>query len=688
MKQKLVLLASVLLMVAVLAVIRWAAIKAAEITGPGAMAVDAQGQLWLNIDRGLFIIDQNGNIVRELDLQKTGIAPPVSGMTAFRNGELLVGSRTGGDIHRMNAQGGILGRLGANGVNAWKPFGAFHLAYHPGFRQILATDTSNHRVLLLNEQGNLLHESKTPAAAQPYRFPNNVIVNNAGHFTVVDTNNRRVLSLNGNLESQTDWPTETFSERYQYPVFIAQAPAGDYYLTIHDSRLDYAEVVVLNDRGERQGAVAFETDVIPNGLVTHPDGVLVADTAAYAIWRIHGDGNSVSRFGGPRLQDLLRESRDTKAFYESLVALCQKLLILLLVILLVIATVMQIREQKQSARIPLPMEHAAIPPLQVWATFKQLMLLMPILLLPMFLALSLLVQVYGICTVSTIKWLKALAGNGVVLLPLIGLAWLCRHGYRNGILRGRYHRMFVRRAHILLNRHRTVLATAIAPGEQIVGVEVGLLARRPALVVITNKNLWVMALSLFGTHVRRIQAIALAAVAGPEVVQQTGLRSLVSYMGIPIWRLQFVAAGTRQRYAIEFPDGYGANRLAEYMQQDVFRSSAPTGTAVQDVPCPDCVAPGKSVAVATLLALIFPGLGQFYAEEMYKGIVFLLGGAFLSLTLLEPVVAYFYRTKDISLYATTVAVTMLLTLWLIALVDAIVTTRRNRVNRVGLFALE
>jgi sugar lactone lactonase YvrE/TM2 domain-containing membrane protein YozV len=688
-KQKLVLLAFVLLIAAVIAVIYQASAKAERLTGPGAMEVDAQGRLWLSINQVLYVIDPDGNIEREIDLSAAGITPPVTAMTPFRDGEMLLGSRASGDIHRMTAQGKVLGRLGTSDAPAWKPFGAFHLAYRPARRQIVITDTSNHRVLLLDEQGNLLRESQAPQpASQSYRFPNDVIVNNAGHILIVDTNNRRVLTLDGSLEAQATWSSVTFSAGYRYPVFIAQVPDGDYYLSIHDNRLDYAEVVRLNERGELQGAVAFDADVIPNGLAIHPGGVLVADTAAYAIWRIHDDDHDVSRFGGPRLQDILRETSEAKAFYESLVTACQVFLVILLLVMLVVAAGMQRRERKRSAQTALPMENAAMPPRQIWATFKQVILLLPILLLPMVLALSLIVQVFGVCTLDTAQWLKTLLGNVVVLLPLVGLAWLCRRGYRHGILRGRYHPMFVRRAHALLARHRPVLAKALAPGEQILGMEMGVLARLPALVVITNETLWVMTLSLFGTRVHRVQAIAPAAVAAAEVVEPSGFRGYLKYLGIPMWQLHFSEAGARRRYVIGLPDGYGANRLAEHLKQQAARSGTHADPAVRDAPCANCVVPGQNVTVAALLGLIFPGLGQFYAEEMYKGLVFLIGGAFLALTLLDPVIAYFYRTKDVSLYTTAVAVTMLLTLWAFALVDAVVTTRRNRVNRVGVFVLE
>lgn len=682
-KQKLVLPALVLLIAAGLAVIQWASVKRGELTGPGAMAVDAQGRLWVNINRVLFIIDPNGNIVRELDLPEAGITPPIAAMTPFRDGEMLIGSRISGDIYRMDAHGNILGRLGTNGEPAWKPFGSFHLAFQPAQRHVVITDASNHRVLLLDEQGNLLRESHMPQPdSQSYRFPNGVIVNNAGDILVVDTNNHRVLTMDGSLEMKTVWASVTSSARYRYPVFITQVPGGDYYLTIHDNRLDYAEVVRLNERGERQDTVAFETDVIPNGLVAHSSGVLVADTAAYAIWRMQDNDRHVARFGGPRLLDFLREARDAKAFYDSLVPLCQGLLIALLLIMLIAAAVIRFREQKRSAQTALPMENAAIPPRQTWAALKQSVLLLPILLLPMFLALSLLVQTYGFCTLSVVKWIKALSGNVVVLLPLIGLAWLCRHSYRDGILRGRYHQMFVRRAHTLLNRHRTILAGALAPSERILGVEMGVLGRRPALIAISNETLWVMTLSLFRTRVRRILAVALAAITAPEVVEQTDFRSCVRFMGLPMWQVRFAAAATQHHYAIGLPDGYGANRLAEYLKQQASRP------AVHDATCPGCVVPGQNVAVATLMGLIFPGLGQFYAEEMYKGVVYLLSGGFLGLALLEPLVAFFYRTEDVNWHGVTVILIMFITLWAFALVDAIVTTRRNRINRLGVFVLE
>ena len=688
-KQKLVLLALVLLIAAGLAVIQWASIKRGELTGPGAMAVDAQGRLWLNINRVLFIIDPNGNIVREIDLAGAGIAPPIADMAPFRNGEMLVGSRISGHIYRVSTQGNVLGRLDTNSEPAWKPFGSFHLAYQPVEHNIVITDASNHRVLLLDELGNLLRESGAPQGGSPsYRFPNGVIINNAGDIVVVDTNNHRVLTLNGSLEMKTTWISDTFSARYRYPVFIAQAPNGDFYLTIHDNRLDYAEVVRLNERGERQDTVAFKTNVIPNGLVADSTGVLLADMSAQAIWRIQDNGRSVSRLGGPQLLGFLRETRETKAFYDALVAGCQGLLIALLLVMLVVALIIRVREQKRDMQTGLPVENAAIPPRQNWATFKQSVFLLPILLLPTLLALSLLVQIYGLCTLDTLESLKALSGNVIVLLPWIGLVWLCRHGYRRGILRGRYHQMFVRRAYTLLNRHRAALAGALAPGERILGAQMAVLQRRPALIAISNEMLWVMTLSLFGIRVRRIQAVALAAITEPKVVEETSFRSYVRFLGLPMWQLQFASTETQYRYAIELPDGYGASRMAEYVAQLASLSTVRTGSVVRDAACPNCVEPGQNVTVATLLGVIFPGLGQFYAEEMYKGVVYLLSGGFLVLTLLEPLVAFFYRTEDISWRPVTVTLVMLMTLWVFALVDAIITTRRNRTNRVGVLALQ
>lgn len=686
--QKLILLAFVLLIGIALAVVYWASTKAAWISGPGAAAIDTQNRLWLNVDRFLLVISSDGKIVHEFDLPKLEIESPIASIARYRDGEMLLGSRPSGAIYRVSEAGEKLMRLGSSTEPAWKPFGPFHLVYLPDQRHIVMTDPSNHRIMLLDEQGNLVRESLSPRTSDTYRFPNGVTVDNLGRIVVVDTNNRRVHVLDTDLETQSTWSPVKYGTRYKFPVFIAQLPSDDYFITIHDHQLDFAEIVRLNALGERQDTVPFESDVIPNGFLAFLDGLLVMDTAAPAIWRVQPSGNSVSRFGDTRLQELLQNSADAKAYYKKLVTISQRSLVALLVLLLVVAVVMQLIEQKRSERIPLPVEKANLPPAQIWPALRQAFCLLPIVLLPFILVLSMLVQVYGACSLSTDRWMDALAGNIVLLLPLIGIAWLTRSTYRSGILLGRYHKLFVHRAHLLLNRHRAVLAGNLAQDEQVLGFELGVLMRMPAVVVITNKRLWVMTLSLFGTRARRLQAINLSAITGSTVVELGAFRNYLKFLGVPVWQLQLNVVGSRKRYAIDIPDGYWAQRFADLTSKLTTHSIASSGPAIRDFECPDCVVPGHNVTVAAVLSLLFPGLGQFYSEEMYKGLVLLISGGFFWIILLEPITAYIYRTKDVSVTSVSVLIAMLLTIWAFALIDAIVTTRRNRLNPVGVLVLD
>ena len=688
-KQKHILLAVLLFVGALLAIIGWASTKQVQLFGPGALAIDSQGRTWLNVDHDLFILSGDGNILQQLDIGQLAIAGPIGGMTAFRDGEMLVGSRGSGTIYRLDQQGQVVGRLGADSDLGWQPFGAFHLVYHRTWNRIVVADTSNHRVLLLDDGGHLLHASAAPHAdSDRYRFPNAVIVNGGGDVVVVDTNHHSVDVLDDTLSATIRWQPVIPSNRYAYPVFIAQTSHGDYYLSIHDARLNYAEVVRLDNRGERQGLVTFETKVIPNGMIAYGNDVLLTDAKSYAVWRIHENGNSVSRFGGPSLLIALQAAKDRKAFYARLVTTSQGILISVLPILLIALVVARLHERRAAARTALPMDNTAKPPRQTWAEIKQFILLLPTFLLALFLALSLLVQVFGACSGDATRWLYALIGNAIVLLPVLALVWLSRRVYKRGIVRGRYHNMFVRRAHSFLDRHRPALAGALAPGEHILGVELGFVARSPALVVLTDQTLWVLTLSLFGTKVRRVQAISVAGVAAPAVIKQTGLLNFLKQGGIPLWRLEFVEAGAHRRYALAFPDAYGATRLAEHLKEQAARGGTLSTAVVRDVACPSCVESGKNPVVAALLSLTFPGLGQLYTEELYKGLVYLLSGAVLGLMALGPLAAYFRRTMDISERGIIVAVIMLAAVWTLALIDAVATTIKTRARRVGVHVLD
>lgn len=260
---------------------------------PHSGAVDGSGRILVtDVSRNaVFVFDEAAG---RLDLWEAAtpterFVAPV-GITAGRNGEVLVSDAELGRVFRLGADGKPRGEFGAGVLQ--RPAG---LARDPGGGRVFVADTRAHDVKVFDDDGNLLETwGRRGEAPGEFNFPTHLTFVN-GAVVVVDTMNARVQVL-----GRDGRPTLGFGQRGRYvgnlarPKGVAADDEGNLYVveSMYDTLLVFDRAGQFLMPLDSAGG-AGERFYLPAGVWTDSrNRVFVADmfNGRVAIFQFLGGG--------------------------------------------------------------------------------------------------------------------------------------------------------------------------------------------------------------------------------------------------------------------------------------------------------------------------------------------------------------------------------------------------------------
>ena len=241
----------------------------------------------------------------------------------------------------------------------------FMLAVDEDAQRIVVTDTSRHRVLLLDFEGRVLARDM-----QSFRFPNQVQRIAPGEVVIADSWHNRLVTVSYDgdrlgepvVYATTDcWPGS--SVRAQ-PTGFQLLPDGSRWAV---AGLDLSFRAGLY-RLEGDCATPIDTDLNPDLLYLSASGdaVLVPDAEDIRIWRFDAYGTPLADFGSPELAAAFETARDRKAWLTIVFEYSLWILLAGAIPMIIIGRRIDAEEKARAARGDLlaeaPARGAIVPP--------------------------------------------------------------------------------------------------------------------------------------------------------------------------------------------------------------------------------------------------------------------------------------------------------------------------------------
>lgn len=708
---KIILTAAFLIIIALVIIVSWASLKDSNYSGIGLIALDSSNRVWIQADAVFYILNEDGTINNRFTAAQLGIKTPITGIAGLPDGDMLIGSRETATLHFIHPDGSPGAVIDLKTSEAGKPFGLIHLAYHQGEDSIVLSDTSNHRIIMLRRNGELLSQSVSGL----FLFPNDMVVDTAGRILVADTNNHSVKALFPLLSVMETWSPfatseyQRSSDRYRWPVHLAIDRDDNLYLTNHDDKLEFAEIVKLNPDGKGVRVIPLLNNEQPVALVMRQNDLLFTDYYNYQVAKLDLSNNSVERFGSSEFQETLEHVKHRHKLFGMIVLTGQIALVVILLALLALLIAFRRAESNRPLTMAdqtdvldkpsllLQIELGTVVTLislfrlTVWTTVW-IILITLIGLIPMIAAGSLLM--------TFIRW----SALSILLLGIFSAAFFIsliistigNYVLAKGTRSGRYHPVLRYNAKRMLSRHLPVIEK-LSKGNSIEYYSMAIVSRNPALVLLVGHSVFIMTLNRFGSIVYRIQEIGCSSLKSIILVEDRTLSGRLWPINYPVLHFVFKTSEAEEVYNLDFIDYVAAkemqSKISVCSEAVLDEASAPShsidrcakcGEMVEKMPCPECKISEAWIWKPAVLSAIFPGLGQLYNGEFGKGIALLVYFSMLAIYSMNPIMAKVYRTSEVSMTELWQLFITAAFVWLFSLVDAVFMAMRRKNKNVGL----
>jgi len=163
---------------------------------------------------------------------------------------MIVGSRETGLLHIVDASGALRATVDPAAAGRGRLFGAFHLLPLPETRDLLISDTSNHRLLRMSKDGRFLQSyGSTDSQPGALNFPNGLTLDRQGRVLLVDTNHHSVRAFTPDLQAIPAGGFAAQADRgYVWPALIGVAPDDARFVSIMADGMERGRVFKLSPR--------------------------------------------------------------------------------------------------------------------------------------------------------------------------------------------------------------------------------------------------------------------------------------------------------------------------------------------------------------------------------------------------------------------------------------------------------
>jgi len=253
---------------------------------PADIAAIGKRELVLDTNNGrILVVTADGKLAPVLETERTGDTSLRGAMAmTVHGGKLYVANSLAGNVMVVTSSGQIervIKPRVPTGEEPLRPAGIVVTAQG----EIWLSDSANHRVLLLNEQGELLNmigKGAQSSGEEGFNTPGGLTLDQQGNLYVVDTLNRQVKKYS----PQGAFLTAIGKDRLDQPKAVAVDASGKTFVSDDKS----ATVKVFGPDGSYLGSVGKEdpADKESSSWLQVPHGLKVQDNLLYVMDRLAG----------------------------------------------------------------------------------------------------------------------------------------------------------------------------------------------------------------------------------------------------------------------------------------------------------------------------------------------------------------------------------------------------------------
>ena len=256
------------------------------------------GTLYLLSHGKLHQFGRDGKRMRSIDLAELGVPTRPSDFEMHRDGRLLITDPNRSVLHRCRLPAGPCEVLdvGLRSVAGQQvlPLNAAKIHIDDDARRYYVSDNFGFRVLITDFDGRVLGQSKDRAV----RHPNQLAAHRQGELTVVDTDNRRLVTFDvsgdkfGRVvhELDTDRAMGIARPERRLPFDSVAFEDGTVWVLIARHHMQDADIVEFDADGFAKRRVALHDDQDPFDIERWRGRVWVADATNYRFESVDRNG--------------------------------------------------------------------------------------------------------------------------------------------------------------------------------------------------------------------------------------------------------------------------------------------------------------------------------------------------------------------------------------------------------------
>ncbi len=435
--------------------------------------------------------------------------------------------------------------------------------------------------------------------------------------------------------------------------------------------------------------------------------ILITDKAGFRIARVSLDGKFLGYFGGEKIQTIFSGNLAQKNKYHLLASASRAGLIVLLIVLLVALLIQQRSKTKVDKKAlagalnlrPIPFQPPTKSQKALFGTIIAGIVLLYIIFF------------------RAVIWIKhtsphnnSLPQHLSVLLVFLVMAILCFTIFLRLMKKGFFTEKQLKRSEKIFKRYSTQMSKILRPGEKIrlytlsikvtsgrrsifkrglfldllnpfLGIFIGLANINMELLVCTTERLLILKISLFGGTLSQVQEISYNWIKDVKIESPGTIRGfLLRFSGVNVVILNFLDYAQPLKWQIS------AQLIADTLKAEIDErkiSSSLSFHGVRDLcmhcfesllssqeTCPKCGKPVVSPWKAVYLSLIYPGLGQFQRQNLFKGLAFLVFFTLALVELVKNLIIWYRGTAEANLTVLGTEIAFVVALWIGSAADA------------------
>ncbi len=649
----------------------WAEKKKSEVPYPSFISASSHG-VAVAWGKTIYLLDHEGNVTGKENI------PPEVEITQLKlvDNEIYIADVETKGIYKLK-NGGLTGLIDASKLIHF----LFKFSFNEDRSKIYIADGSNHRIHIFHADGKLIksigREGKEPGEL---KFPNSIVLTQDGNFLIVNTNAFRldIYSPEGDfvktyvdvksigkkyIPRRGDFIRELFSKgeeeekgQYKWPTILTQSVEKVVFL-LAQGDLVKAKLIVYDEQGQFAGELKpSEKLKKPVDVSSWEDRIVVTDEETRKIHLFNIANMSYVGIFSKELDKLGAEKAHQQKYYEniSLIALIS------LIILFIPVAILLMKQRYQEVKVLEATDiKSLVPPEAIWAAQedKKKMILacsligFVIILLSIFnVLLSYLPREKSDIPLVLIIALTIFILTFFTIIYTFKL--LMRSGYLNIARRPVIEKILkavsLKLKEILKSDENIVGCTALKSSRVSGKFTLLVLTNRRFLLFDVANNIYRFTPGDFSQYgYRNIKNILVEKIKQP-------LRVLTKIAQLNIYMLRLsIDDGTKVKELSFFLEqNQILERIKSFLEENRLKGEFIVFRVEEQKVTFKAIHPdwrGKAISpkyIAPILSAIFPGLGQFYNRQIFKGTYFSATMLFFTLMLIYPLRSIVNRSTE------------------------------------------